>query len=82
MGRPVYFDDTQENPTPDRGTGVSGAFSGRVTLDPDDQIEWECEVVNDSDASIAFGTALATHEMCNLFGFAAPGDGTVWTALF
>jgi hypothetical protein len=51
-----------------------------LNLAPGDRIEWECEVVNDSNVTLRFGDAVHTGEMCNMFGYYAPTTGRPWSA--
>jgi hypothetical protein len=74
----TYFDGAHKNPVPDPAAKHPGAFSGPVELAAGDQITWECEIENDLDAAITFGSATHTQEICGLFGFFAPSDGTSW----
>lgn len=79
--KPVYFDTAHTNPSPDADAGTQGAFSGLLQLKQGDQIEWECEVVNDLDTPIGFSQSFHTGEMCVLFGIYSPSDGRGWSAV-
>jgi hypothetical protein len=76
-----YLDSIHPNPVPDPATKQGGGVSGRVELKAGDQLAWECEVVNNTDAPLGFSDDLHTGEMCNLFGLFTPSDdGSPWTA--
>jgi hypothetical protein len=76
--RPTYFDSFHDNPAPERALRRPGGFNGPLELASGDTIAWECEVDNDLDTTISFGNPVRTAEMCNLFGYFAPSDGTAW----
>ena len=74
------YDSLRVNPAWSAAEKKAGAWSGILNLSAGDKIEWECEVVNDSNAPIKFGNAVYTGEMCNLFGTYAPSTGGPWSA--
>ncbi len=69
----IEYGSTTNNPTPDASTQVSGGASGDLVLHAGDKVTWECEVNNDTDASLNFGSSVFTQETCNLFGWYGPG---------
>jgi hypothetical protein len=72
-----YFDTGRQNPLPDTAKKASGAFSGILHLKPGDTVSWSCDVTNDNvPGGIKFGNYVYSAEMCNFFGFYAPGFGT------
>ncbi len=74
------YDSLQVNPQWNADEKKAGASSGLLDLAPGDRIEWECEVVNDSNVTLRFGDAVHTGEMCNMFGYYAPTTGRPWSA--
>jgi hypothetical protein len=74
------YDSLQTNPQWNADDKKAGASSGLLNLAPGDRIEWECEVVNDSNVTLRFGDAVHTGEMCNMFGYYAPTTGRPWSA--
>jgi len=74
------FDSLQVNAPWKPEEKKAGAWSGLLNLGPGDRIEWECEVVNDSNVTLRFGDAVYTGEMCNMFGYYAPTTGRPWSA--
>ena len=74
------FDSVHVNSPWNASEKRAGAWSGILDLLPGDRIEWECEVVNDSNVSLRFGNAVYTGEMCNMFGYYAPSSGRPWSA--
>jgi hypothetical protein len=74
------YDSLQTNPMWNPGEKKAGAWSGLLNLSAGDRIEWECEVVNDSNVTLRFGDAVYTGEMCNMFGYYAPTTGRPWSA--
>jgi hypothetical protein len=74
-----FFASAVHNPEPSDVSGVSGAYSGIVHLQPGDQISWECDVTNnDQAAGLQFGNYVYKAEMCNMFGLYAPSIGKAW----
>jgi hypothetical protein len=78
--KPVYFDSAHTNPSPDSDAGTPGAFSGKLHFNQGDQLQWECEVVNNLTNPIGFSNSFHTGEMCILFGVFSPSDGRGWSA--
>jgi hypothetical protein len=60
------------------GADKEAAYTGVLKLGPKDTFGWECEVTNDDlpNVSLRFGDGAYDKEMCNIFGFFAPGNGT------
>jgi hypothetical protein len=69
----IQYGSTMTNPAPDSLTGVSGGASGDLVIHAGDKVTWECDVNNDTDASLNFGASVYTQEFCNLFGWYGPG---------
>jgi hypothetical protein len=64
---------------PPMGDGINdGAHTGILTFEPGDTFSWECEMHNQTDKVLRFGNFAYTAEMCNIFGFAVPGNGGMW----
>jgi hypothetical protein len=81
----AQFDSVHANPEiTGMGMNKPAAFSGILTMGKNDTFGWECEVVNnDTQTHLTFGDGAYDKEMCNIFGFFAPGTGTSnWTAPF
>ena len=74
------FDSLQMNAPWNAAEKKAGAWSGVLNMTAGDRIEWECEVVNDSNVTLRFGDAVHTGEMCNMFGYYAPSNGRPWSA--
>jgi len=74
------FDSLQMNTPWNAAEKKAGAWSGVLNMTAGDRIEWECEVVNDSNVTLRFGDAVHTGEMCNMFGYYAPSNGRPWSA--
>jgi hypothetical protein len=76
----VAFDSVTKNPAPNADAKVPGGYSGDVDLKAGDMIDWECEIVNDTDKPLRFGNEVYAAEMCNMFGIYTPGTGKPWSA--
>lgn len=68
---------TKHKPVARMGAGVDAAHSGVLTMKRGDTFGWECDVENDDlpGQSLTFGDGAYDKEMCNIFGFFAPGSG-------
>ena len=75
----AQFDSTHQNPAPRPGARSEGAWSGLLTIERGESLDWECEVSNDLATSLRFGNKAYTGEMCNLFGWYAPSYGEPWS---
>lgn len=75
----AQFDSAHDNPPLGAGK-KDGAVTGVVALKKGDEVRWECEVNNTIDSALKFGDLAITGEMCNVFGYYIPGDGTQWPA--
>jgi hypothetical protein len=65
---PVYqFDSQSKNPMPDAMLQRDGAFSGLLNIDAGDEVHFQCEVNNTSNAALSFANETFTGEMCILF---------------
>jgi hypothetical protein len=65
---PVYQFDTQsKNPAPALMGKTDGAFSGTLMVKAGDEIHFQCEINNDSNAALSFVNETFTGEMCILF---------------
>lgn len=80
----AQFDGAHVNPPVK--DGVDGSLSGPLIFYPGDTIRWECEVHNTTPdqyspnpVTLAWGDLAYTGEMCNLFGYYTPGDGSMWS---
>ena len=51
---------------------MDDAYSGVLTLEKGDSIEFECEIANDLDQTLYFANKAYTADMCNMFGFYTP----------
>jgi hypothetical protein len=76
----LSFDSKTQNSAPDPDAKVAGGYSGDVNLKTGDMIDWECEIVNDTDKPLRFGNEVYGAEMCNMFGIYTPGTGKPWSA--
>jgi hypothetical protein len=68
---------TKHKPVEHMGAGVDAAYSGILTMQRGDTFGWECDVENDDlpNKRLTFGDGAYEKEMCNIFGFFAPGSG-------
>ena len=75
------FDSVTQNTPSDRTALKDGAMSGPVTVAPDESVEWECDINNDSSATLKFRNEVQTGEMCMVVGTvaAAQGDSVPFT---
>lgn len=74
----LVYNSVIDNGTPDPGTFTPGGFSGILEINPGDQLEWECEVLNTGTEALTFGNEVYTKEMCNVFGSMAGGTSPIW----
>ena len=74
----LQFDSGHKNPPPNPQGLVPGGHNGLLELKRGDRLEWECEVHNDSDATLRFTNQVFTGEMCILSGNYAPSFGGTW----
>ena len=74
----AQFDSVHTNAKPGIAPLSDGAYSGDLFLEPGDTISWQCDVNNTTDQSLKFADLAYTAEMCNVFGFFAPGTGGEW----
>jgi hypothetical protein len=77
-----YFESAVHNPVADPVKQTGGAYSGIVHLRAGDRVDWECDVTNNNlPGGLKFNNEVYAAEMCNLFGFYAPSNGTApWSA--
>ena len=73
----LIYNSRIDNGASDRATQTSGGYSGILTFQPGDRIEWECEIDNTTDNEngvlpseqpLTFANEVYTGEMCMLFG--------------
>ncbi|HVW27419.1 MAG TPA: hypothetical protein VHC69_18775 [Polyangiaceae bacterium] len=74
------YDSAHVNPKPGLSSNSDGAPSGDLILQAGDSVSWECDVDNTTGASLKFADLAYTAEMCNVFGFFAPGTGGEWAS--
>jgi hypothetical protein len=76
----MQFSSTRKNPLPDPEAKMAGGYSGIVSIGPGERIEWECEIVNNTNppVTLTFGNEVYTKEMCNMFGMYTPTVGRAW----
>jgi len=68
---------TKHDPISAMGGGKDAAHSGVLSMGKGDTFGWECDVENDDEPlPLTFGDGAYDKEMCNIFGFFAPGNGT------
>lgn len=77
----AQYDSVHTNPKPGVSPNSDGAHTGLLTLQSGDTISWECDVNNTTDQPLKFADLAYTAEMCNVFGFFAPGTGNEWSSL-
>jgi hypothetical protein len=67
------FGEILDNPLPDPTRKTAGGeHDGALYLGPGERVEWECEIVNDTDSPLRWGNKVYEAEMCNLFGTYSP----------
>jgi hypothetical protein len=72
----AMFDSQHDYDAPSMESGNEGAYSGILTMNPGDTFGWECHIRNDDQPDpLRFGDGAYRLEMCNIFGFYAPGNG-------
>lgn len=76
----AQFDEAHTNPA--IAAGKDGAISGPFVFQAGDELRWECEVNNTTSVTLMFADRAYDAEMCNMFGYYTPGDGTNWGAFF
>lgn len=78
----AQFDEAHTNPT--IAPGKDGAISGPFVFQEGDSLRWECEVNNTTNppVTLVFADRAYDAEMCNVFGYYTPGDGTDWGTFF
>jgi hypothetical protein len=69
------FDSVTQNTPSDRAALRDGATSGPITVLPDESIEWECDINNDSNITLKFRNEVQTGEMCMVVGTIAAVQG-------
>jgi len=74
----AQFDSTHHYETPDVQAENEGAHSGVLTIKKGESLEYDCVYDNTSEFELAFGDKAYTGQMCNLFGFYAPGWEAPW----
>ena len=67
-GKLIYSTRTWAEPD---STWYTSNGVGAVTIPAGQPLTWECDVNNDTDATLRFGNQVQTAEMCNLFGIIA-----------
>jgi hypothetical protein len=78
---PMYYDSAAKNPAPNETQRTPGGYTGLLSMRPGDTISWTCDITNDDvPGGITYANAVYTGEMCNLFGFYTPDDGSQWAA--
>jgi hypothetical protein len=79
----IYYDSAHNNTPGDPTTKTGGSdVSGDLVVNPGDQIQWECEVNNDSNGVLTFRNEVYTGEMCILTGSMVRADDPMKTADF
>ena len=64
----LQYDSLTPNVKPDPKAGTVGGHNGILTIKPHDNIHFECEIDNTTNATLKNGNEVFTAEMCNLFG--------------
>jgi hypothetical protein len=63
----VYAFNTVEV-NPPFSDAAPGAHSGMLEVKNGDTLDWECHVINDSQATLRYTNHVNTGEMCNIWG--------------
>ena len=53
---------------------AAGAYTGILEVSEGDVLSWECHIINDSNAPLAYTNEVKTGEMCNLWGYSVGTD--------
>jgi hypothetical protein len=70
----LHYDSVHTNALPDEAGKISGGSTGQLVVNPDETIQWECEVENDTSTVLTFRNEVKTGEMCILTGSMVPAD--------
>jgi hypothetical protein len=68
------YDSVHTNTPSNRATHTPGATSGQLIVQPNETIQWECDVNNTSSNVLTFRNEVKTGEMCILTGVMVPAD--------
>ncbi|MDD9932215.1 MAG: hypothetical protein OXT09_01350 [Myxococcales bacterium] len=63
----VYAYNSVET-NPEFSDTAPGAYTGMLEISAGDTLDWECHIINDSDATLRFTNEVHTGEMCNIWG--------------
>jgi hypothetical protein len=63
----IYAFNTVET-NPEFSEQAPGAWTGMLEVSAGDTLDWECHVINDSEATLRFTNEVVTGEMCNIWG--------------
>jgi hypothetical protein len=74
---PKDYDYNSITTNPMFGPNVSGAHSGILEVGVGDVLQWECHIINDSMAPLAYTNEVKTGEMCNIWGYSVGTDAPI-----
>jgi hypothetical protein len=75
----AQFDSVRRNPSFDSAARRDAAWTGPLTIQKGESLDWECEYRNTLGTPLRFGNQAYTGEMCNVFGWYAPSVGQPWS---
>ncbi|HMJ11671.1 MAG TPA: hypothetical protein VK524_09680 [Polyangiaceae bacterium] len=77
----LLYDSVNENPAPEAQVGRDGGYTGQLSVQAGDVLEWECHVNNKLDHNLRFANEAYTADMCILFGgYVGPQDAGLFCA--
>jgi hypothetical protein len=65
---PLIFSYNSITTNPEFSDNAGGAYTGILEVKAGDTLQWECHIINDSQATLDYSNAVETGEMCNLWG--------------
>jgi hypothetical protein len=66
---PKDYDYNSVTTNPMFAPNQAGAHSGVLEVAAGDTLQWECHIINDSNAPLAYTNEVKTGEMCNIWGY-------------
>ena len=66
---PATFDYNSVTMNPAFTDVAAGAVSGILNVQEGDILQWECHIINDSNAALSYTNEVKTGEMCNIWGY-------------
>jgi hypothetical protein len=79
---PATFDYNSITTNPMFAPNTAGALSGVLDVADGDVLQWECHIINDSNAALAYTNEVKTGEMCNIWGYSIGTNAPITCDLF